>query len=652
MPSRPTTLLEAFANTAEALQQFGVERVRIVGLSCVCTADEAAQQQPSTLGADGVRVITEQEFMREFMFCSRPCIIVGAIDAWPALERWRSDTYLFDLDHHLPMGDAGKPERQDDDQSDADTDSASESENRTATSEMDDDDSLKPKKVTVALTPNGRADAVTYVLYDREDVPAERRDEICNGTAQAPVARLTDHPLRCAKSNPVSEMNRNSDAEGENDIVMSAHRDDSLCMEKIFMYAAEVKVTLPELYQLLAQSPIAPGERPSYIDMRCYRAAPVEAPGRGSARADDNAACRTAMKVMSKQNDARGEAAAGQPRMTDASASLVTQTLSLRVDSSAATPAVGEGEACVTKEHVSACHGSFGAVPVVAYAQMQNNCLNTEYTHLHEDLLDNVEAFGKRVFGGPPEASNVWFGIPASVSSMHQDWVENLYSVVRGVKEFVLIPPWEGVFVPKPEIPAAAFALDEARSNMATREFFFKPYPDKDNTAVPWMDLDFEGSLLSQEDGEAQVQALLEAATPAAPASLIKDGRLHVPQRQQQNVANDGTHASARHRLHPLVAYVHPGETLYLPAMWLHRVAQHADETDVRARALHRSSARPPPEVGRDAHTESEKKHEDSARTHTAPAPPLPLIAAVNYWYDMSFVNPAVVMLREFGLLL
>ncbi|KEG07871.1 transcription factor jumonji, jmjC domain-containing protein [Trypanosoma grayi] len=221
-------------------------------------------------------------------------------------------------------------------------------------------------------------------------------------------------------------------------------------------------------------------------------------------------------------------------------------------------------------------------MPTIAYAQMQNNCLEVEYQHLHGDISTALDSFGARVFGGPHEAANVWFGTPASVSSMHQDWVENLYAVVRGVKEFLLVAPWEGVFVPKPELPSAAFAVQQEQES---GDYVFNKAPVRDGTTVPWMDVEF---------------------TPAA----IDDASLMT--------------AELRERLHPLVVYVQPGEVLYLPAMWLHRVAQHADSIDSSERRV----------AGDEA------------------VAPLPLIAAVNYWYDMSFTNPAVVMLREFGLLL
>ncbi|RNF13697.1 transcription factor jumonji, jmjC domain-containing protein [Trypanosoma conorhini] len=441
---RPATVAEAFANTARALDQFSIERIRVEGLSRSSRSGTRGEREAEQ---EEVRTLTEQAFMREFVFQSRPCVIVGALEDWPAMRRWRDDAYLFDLDGHFARGRQGTAEAAAPPKDDADA-LADASGPRPREREATDD----VRRVTVALTPNGRADAVTYVTH---------------------------------RGAPKAEADASS-------------AEDAVVTEKLFMCAAEVRATLPELYQLLCANPAHPPVRPVFVDLR--------------------------------------------------------------------RPA-----------------------PVVAYAQMQNNCLEVEYQHLHGDISTALDRFGERVFGGPHEAANVWFGTPASVSSMHQDWVENLYAVVRGVKEFILIPPWEGAFVPKPELPSAAFAVrreDGEGGEGGEGGYAFAGAPVRDGLTVPWMDVEF---------------------TPAA----VEDAAL-LP-------------ANLRERLHPLVAYVQPGEVLYLPAMWLHRVAQHADEDDRRARE------NPPADAQR---------------------PPLPLIAAVNYWYEMNFTNPAVVMLREFGLLL
>ncbi|CAJ1028315.1 putative Cupin-like domain containing protein [Leishmania utingensis] len=576
----PLTLLEAFASSAAALRHFGIPRIRVVGLSEGCAQEdyelqrarpdakdlESLLQESSLCGPHGGRgtasrrvqseqsspseavasqdvpIVTEQEFMHMFVFHSRPCVILDALAAWPALHKWRDDRYVFDLDHSLPE-EVGKKFNSDgtqDEDEEAEEDEEATGSDERLRKHADATKStgevvMRPKSVTVALTPNGRADAVTRVTYATAAVPAEDVAGVYAGNEARKQAVLLPLPTHAADKD-----------EG-----------DAVRREKIFMYAAELRVTLSQLYGLLQRSPTCPLPHPINVDMRTY----------------------------------------------------------------------------ADKHHT----------PVIAYAQLQNNCLNTEYAHLRVDLCPNVELFGCRVFSKEAvEAANVWFGIPASVSSMHQDWVENLYSVVRGVKEFVLIPPWEGPFVPKPEIPAAMFAIDKAASLMDHEDdraeswsLQFKQYPVKDGTVVPWMDFDLAGADVEVDaEGAARAELedrLLEKRRVSALSSsslLTNTGAKQVNNKEDVEAVRE---EASRKPLHPLVTYVYPGETLYLPAMWLHRVAQHADSIDLHARAQHCGAA--------------------NAVVSTTP-PPLPLTAAVNYWYDMSFSNPAVVLLREFGLLL
>lgn len=552
----PPTLLEAFENTAKALQQFGIPRVRVVGLSESCTMDDysrekAAKAKTSSGSTDDIDTVTEQEFMHKFVFHSRPCIIVDAIDSWPALQRWRDDRYVFDLDHQLPSEEEWT---EDEDEEEEEEENAKEGvveepKDTNLAAEASQPRRRGPKKITVALTPNGRADAVTHVVYSTADVSAEDAAAVYVGAEAAKQA------IVLSTASP-------SSATGQPDGETATIR-----TEKIFMYAAEKRVTLPQFYTMLQNSPTIPLPDPTHVDMQTF-----------------------------KEHGETGGHADG------ASTSPSSSSL---------------------------------PVPAVAYAQLQNNCLNTEYRHLHVDLRDNIAQFGCRIFNTPEvAAANVWFGIAASVSSMHQDWVENLYSVVRGVKEFVLIPPWEGLLIPKPEIPAAAFQLEDdpaATDGDVLPPTRFKPYPLKDGTLVPWMDIEISAEVVEADGGTAAVQAALQD-------SIRKNGELH-----PRTVSAAMRDAASHNSLHPLVARVHPGETLYLPAMWLHRVAQRADEDDIRRRAHHHQSAA------------AEKKLEGSTAveaTKPATAAPLPLIAAVNYWFDMSYENPSVVLLREFGLLL
>eukprot|EP00759_Apiculatamorpha_spiralis_P051152 PhF_6_TR5128/c0_g1_i2/m.7279/K19219/JMJD7; jumonji domain-containing protein 7 len=156
---------------------------------------------------------------------------------------------------------------------------------------------------------------------------------------------------------------------------------------------------------------------------------------------------------------------------------------------------------------------------VVPYAQRQNDCLASEYGPLLGDIRPDVEEFGTEAFGGAPDASNMWIGAGSSVTSMHQDWYENLYVVVSGKKRFRLVPPWECMYAPKEDVPEGKYVY-----NPTTHSFTIEINP---GATVPW------------------IHRTVDA---------MKDMGAHV-----------------------VDVEVGPGDVLYLPAMWFHEV--HQDET-------------------------------------------------------------------------
>lgn len=84
------------------------------------------------------------------------------------------------------------------------------------------------------------------------------------------------------------------------------------------------------------------------------------------------------------------------------------------------------------------------------YLQSQSSNLGspsspTPLTPLLADLGSSIAgpSFAREVFETQPDATNLWIGDQRSVTSLHKDPYENLYLVIRGVKEFVLLPPTE-----------------------------------------------------------------------------------------------------------------------------------------------------------------------------------------------------------------
>jgi jumonji domain-containing protein 7 len=78
----------------------------------------------------------------------------------------------------------------------------------------------------------------------------------------------------------------------------------------------------------------------------------------------------------------------------------------------------------------------------VYYIQKQNNNFQTEFNEspLWNDVPKNIEKWGEEVFGVKADAFNLWMGDDSAYSSLHKDHYENFYCVVKGQKNFTLLP--------------------------------------------------------------------------------------------------------------------------------------------------------------------------------------------------------------------
>ncbi|KAG8755365.1 hypothetical protein FRC12_010911 [Ceratobasidium sp. 428] len=115
-----------------------------------------------------------------------------------------------------------------------------------------------------------------------------------------------------------------------------------------------------------------------------------------------------------------------------------------------------------------------------------------------------------------PDAVNVWIGGSRSVTSVHSDPYENIYTVIRGAKHFILLPPTEGYTLHEQRVPHARYTRPNPSSPLHLE-------PLKPPSTVRW----------------------------AAVDPFEHEHALHVT--------------------------VQEGQSLYLPAGWWHRVAQTGD---------------------------------------------------------------------------
>ncbi|PTB62757.1 Clavaminate synthase-like protein [Trichoderma citrinoviride] len=194
----------------------------------------------------------------------------------------------------------------------------------------------------------------------------------------------------------------------------------------------------------------------------------------------------------------------------------------------------------------------------VRYAQTQNDNLRDEYLPLYPDAQRDIP-FARIALGKEPDAINLWIGNSRSTTAMHKDNFENIFVQIVGRKHFVLLPPLLHACVNEDLVLPATYVRQGEGFTLAV---------DPDSPLVPLATWD-------PDDPERN-------ATPLS--------------------------ALAR----PLRVTLDPGDMLYLPAMWYHKVKQSC------------------PDGGEG------------------------FVLAINYWYDMDFSGPLYPMtsfLRELGTL-
>ncbi|KAL7625793.1 hypothetical protein AAE478_005016 [Parahypoxylon ruwenzoriense] len=190
----------------------------------------------------------------------------------------------------------------------------------------------------------------------------------------------------------------------------------------------------------------------------------------------------------------------------------------------------------------------------VRYAQTQNDNLRHEYSSLYSEVPPSIP-FARIALQKSPDAINLWIGNSRSVTALHRDNYENVYVQVAGRKHFVLLPALCQPCVNEQELVPASYARVG------------------------------NGSLhLQREDGEEVPFAIWDPDDPTARATKYS------------------------HLAQPLRVTLEPGDMLYLPAMWYHKVSQSCSEDGI--------------------------------------------CIAVNYWYDMDFsgpLYPLVSLVRNLG---
>uniref|UniRef100_A0A182PJR4 JmjC domain-containing protein n=1 Tax=Anopheles epiroticus TaxID=199890 RepID=A0A182PJR4_9DIPT len=117
---------------------------------------------------------------------------------------------------------------------------------------------------------------------------------------------------------------------------------------------------------------------------------------------------------------------------------------------------------------------------VVPYIQRQNSNLTEDFQELWMDVKQNSLNFASEAFNKEPDAINFWMGDERAITSsklrrtqlsrdigaflklfyrstVHKDPYENIYCVISGYKDFILIPPIDLHNVPRRKYPMGIY---------------------------------------------------------------------------------------------------------------------------------------------------------------------------------------------------
>jgi len=97
---------------------------------------------------------------------------------------------------------------------------------------------------------------------------------------------------------------------------------------------------------------------------------------------------------------------------------------------------------------------------MVHYIQKQNSNFTDDFSELCDDIDISLLSFSAEAFNKQPDAVNFWMGDERAITSMHKDPYENIYCVISGYKDFILIPPVDLHYVPRAKYPSALYKLN------------------------------------------------------------------------------------------------------------------------------------------------------------------------------------------------
>lgn len=163
-----------------------------------------------------------------------------------------------------------------------------------------------------------------------------------------------------------------------------------------------------------------------------------------------------------------------------------------------------------------------------------------------EDLDDTILSFAKEAFDKNPDAVNFWMGDSRAVTSMHKDPYENMYCVMSGFKDFILIPPVDVHLVPRQLYQSAIFESDDDGA------FHIRPLFDGETRFVDKLKWNI-----------VKLYILVDSKKPIE-IEWVSIDPLNPDLKKYPNYSNANIYK----------VRINAGDILYLPSLWYHHVEQ------------------------------------------------------------------------------